>query len=80
MNLNVVFQDNASTIRLAENIKLSLGKRTRHLDICLFHVMYLIIRKEVTTEHSLLGKMLTDCFSEPFRMMRINIMIVAFRE
>ena len=85
VNLTIVFQDNASTIKLAENRKLSSGKRTRHFDIRLFHVMDLIGCKEVTIKYCPDTNLLADYFSKPLvgkliRMMRSDIMNIAIRE
>ena len=70
---------------MAENEKLSLGKRTRNLDIRLFHVKDLISQKEVSIKHCPTGQMLADYFIKPligklFLMMRIDVMNVALRE
>ena len=85
MNLNIVFQDNAITIKLVENGKLSSRKRTRHFEIRLFHITDLIKRKEVVIKCCLPGKMLADYFSKPlvgklFCMIRSDIVNVAFKE
>ena len=50
INMNVIYQDNTSTIKLAQNGKTSSGRRTRHFDIKLFYVTNLVERKEVTIE------------------------------
>ena len=47
VNLNAVFQDNTSTITLAENGKTSSGKRMRHFDILLFHATDFVSRKKL---------------------------------
>ena len=85
MKLKFVFQENASTIKLGENVKFSSGKSARYFDIRLFNATDLISRKEVAIKHYPTGKMLADHFSKPlegklFRMMRSNIMNNAFRE
>ena len=85
VNLTIVFQNNASTIKLVENGKLISGKRTRHFEIQLFHVIDLINRKEVTIKHCPTGKMLGDYFSKLlvvklFHMMRSDLMNIAFKE
>ena len=85
VNLTIVFQDNASTIKLAEKVKLSSGKRTRHFDMRLSHATDLINRKEVTIKSCPTGKTLADHFSKPlvgklFRMIRSDIMNIAFKE
>ena len=84
-HLTIVFQDETSTIKFAENGKLRSGKRTRHVDIHLFHVTDLISRKEVMIKCCPTGKMLADYFSKPlvgnlFRMMRSDVINIAFRE
>ena len=85
MNLNIIFQDNTSTIKLVENVKLSSVKSTHHVDIRQFHVTELISWKEVAIKCCLVGKILDDFFSKPligklFLMMRSDIMNVASRE
>ena len=77
--LNVIYQDNTSTIRLASNGKASSGKRTRHFDIKLFYVTDLIERQEVAVEYCPTDKMIADYMSKPltgskFRMFRRLIM------
>ena len=42
VNLNIIYQDNTSTLKLMNNGKLSSGKRTRHFDMRLFYVNDLI--------------------------------------
>ena len=85
VSLSIVFQDNSSTIKSAENAKFSSGKITRHFDFCLFHVTDLIRWKEVAIKHCPTGKMLADYFIKPlvgklFHMMRSYIMSVTFKE
>ena len=85
MNFNIVFQDNASTIKLDKNVKSSCGKKTRYFDIRLFYATDLISRKEVAIKFCPTGKILADHFSKPlvgklFHMMRSDTMNVTFRE
>ena len=85
VNLTIVFQDNASTIKLAENGKLRSGKRTCHFDMQLFHATDLINRKEVTIKHCPTRKMLADYFRKPLvckvsRTIRSDVMNIAFKE
>jgi hypothetical protein len=47
VKLNIVYQDNQSTLKLANNGKESSGKRTCHFDIKYFYVTDLISRDEV---------------------------------
>ena len=84
VNLSVVFQDDTNMIKVASG-KSSSGKRTRHFDIHLFHVIDLIIRNEAAIKCCTTGKMRADYFSKTlicnlFRMMRIDVMSIALRE
>ena len=63
--LNVVYQDNTSTIKLAENGKASSGKRTRHFDIKYFYITDLIARDEVKIKHCPTEDMEADYMSKP---------------
>ena len=58
------FQHDTSTIKLADNEKLSSGQRTRHFDAHLLHVAGLISRKEVTSKYCQTGKILADYFNK----------------
>ena len=63
--LNVVYQDNTSTIKLAENGKASSGKRTRHFDIKYFYITDLIARDEVKIKYCPTEDMEADYMSKP---------------
>lgn len=65
IKLNVIFQDNASAIKLLENGKESSGKRTRHFDIRLFYVADLINSKEVTVKYCPTDRMWADYNAKP---------------
>ena len=65
IKLNIIFQDNTSTIKLQENEKVSSGKRTRHFDIKLFYVTDFISRDEVTVKYCPSDKMIADYMSKP---------------
>ena len=60
IKLNIIYQDNTSTIKLADNGEASLGKRTRHFDIKCFHVADLISRDEVVIRHCPTDEMIAD--------------------
>ena len=47
VRLNIIYQDNQSTMKLARNGKSSSGKPTRHFDIKLFYVTDLIGKGEI---------------------------------
>ena len=60
VKLNIVYQDNTSTMKLAKNARASAGKRTRHFDIKMFYVTDLIDRDELTVEYCPTGDMIAD--------------------
>jgi hypothetical protein len=60
VNMNVVYQDNTSTIKLAENGKSSSGRRTRHFDIKLFYITDLIGKQEVKIKYCPTDDMIAD--------------------
>ena len=80
INLDVIYQVNTSTIKLAENGKYSSEKRTRHFDIKYFYITDLINRKEVSIEYCSSNDMLADyhhtkpLIGEKFKNMREKIM------
>ena len=65
VNLNIIYQDNTSTIKLMNNGKLSSGKRTRHFDICLFYINDLIGRGECIVKYCPTKEMIADYMSKP---------------
>jgi hypothetical protein len=76
---NIMYQDNKSTILLAENGRGSSGKRTRHINIRYFFVKERIAAKELRVEHCPTGEMVSDFFTKPlqgiqFRKLRDLIM------
>jgi hypothetical protein len=60
VKLNVIYQDNTSTVKLGENGKSSSGKRTRPFDIKCFYVTDLVDRKELKVEHCSTEAMIAD--------------------
>ena len=79
VKLNIIYQDNTSTIKLCENGKASSGKRTRHFDIRLFYITDLISRDEVVIKYCPSGEMIADYLSKPlvgsrFRVLRKHLM------
>ena len=79
VKLNIIFQDNTSTMKLAKNAKASSGKRTRHFDIKLFYITDLIDRDQVTVEYCPTDEMLADYMTKPvvggkFKLFRDRIM------
>ena len=65
MMVNVIYQDNESTIRLSKNGKASSGKRTRHFDIKMFYVTDLIDRDELDIEYCPTEDMVADYLTKP---------------
>jgi hypothetical protein len=61
VKLNIIYQDNTSTIiKLEENGKESSGKRTRRFDIKYFYMTNLVGRNEVTIEYCSTDEMIAD--------------------
>lgn len=65
VHLNVIYQDNTSTIKLSKNGKASSGKRTRHFDIKMFYVTDLIDKDEVDIEYCATEDMVADYMTKP---------------
>ncbi|MCU0341022.1 MAG: Ty1/Copia family ribonuclease HI, partial [Spirosomaceae bacterium] len=61
----VIYQDNMSTIKLAENGRASAGKRSRHLNIKYFFITDLIRNKQVSIKYCPTDEMLADYMSKP---------------
>ncbi len=79
VKLNIIYQDNTSSMKLEENGKESSGKRTRHFDIKYFYVTDLVGRKEVTIEYCPTDEMIADYMTKPlvgskFKLFRDLIM------
>ena len=77
--LNVIYQDNTSTMKLAINGKTSSGKRTRHFDIKLFYVTDLVDQQEVQVKYCPTDSIVSDYMTKPltgvkFRQFRKMIM------
>jgi hypothetical protein len=65
VKLNIIYQDNTSTMRLENNGKASSGKRTRHFDIKYFYVTDLIGRDQVEVIYCPTDDMLADYMTKP---------------
>ena len=79
VKLNIIYQDNTSSIKLEENGKESSGKRTRHFDIKYFYVTDLVGRDEVKIEYCSTDEMIADYMTKPlvggkFKLFRDLIM------
>ena len=79
INMNVIYQDNTSTIKLAQNGKASSGRRTRHFDIKLFYITDLIGRQEVMVKYCPTDDMIADYLTKPltgskFKLFRDKIL------
>ena len=79
IKINMIYQDNESSIKLEVNGKESSGKRTRHFDIKYFYVTDLISRKELEIAYCPTEDMLADFMTKPttgplFRKLRKLIM------
>jgi hypothetical protein len=65
VKLNIIYQDNTSTIKLERNGKESSGKRTRHFDIKYLYVTDLVGRNEVQIEYCSTDEMIADYNTKP---------------
>ena len=65
VNLNIIYQDNTSSMKLEQNGKESSGKRTRHFDIKIFYVTDLVSRDEVQVIYCPTGDMIGDYMTKP---------------
>ena len=79
IDLNIQYQDNKSTIKLAENGNISSGRRTRQFDIKYFYITDLINRKEVSIEYCSSNDVIANYHTKPLigekiRNMRNRIM------
>ena len=78
---NVVYQDNESSLLLADNGRASSGKRTRHINICFFFIADRVKSGEVRLQHCPTGDMVADFYTKPlqgekfrqFRALILNI-------
>jgi len=64
---NVVFQDNQSTMLLANNGHGSSGKRTRHIEIRYFFVTDMINQKQMRVAYCPTAEMIADYFTKPLQ-------------
>ena len=72
VNINIVYRDNTSTMKLEENGKESSGKRTRHFSIKLFYATDLIKRKEMKIIYCPTEEMVADYMSKPLTKTSFN--------
>jgi hypothetical protein len=63
--VNVIYQDNQSTILLENNGTRSSGKRTRHLDIRYFFITHRVDKKEVRVKYCATEVMRADPHTKP---------------
>ena len=76
IKMNILFQDNMSTIKLAKNGK---KRRTRHFDIKYFYITDLIERNEVKIVYCPTEDMTADIMTKPvtgekFKQLRLKLM------
>jgi hypothetical protein len=65
VKLNIIYQDNTSTIKLEENGKESSRKRTQHFKIKYFYVTDLVGRDEVKIKYCSTDEMIADYSTKP---------------
>ena len=64
-NRNILYQDNESCIKLANNGKASSSKRTRHIHIRYFFITDRVKNKEIEIHYCPTKEMLGDYFTKP---------------
>ena len=69
---SIIYQDNKSTILLAENGKASSGKRTRHINIRYFFVKDRVASGEVKIEHCPTKDMVGDFSRSLYKVLNLS--------
>jgi hypothetical protein len=64
---NVLYQDNKSFILLKTDGRRSSSKRTRHIAIRYFFIVYRVKSKEIRIEYCPTGIMIADYFTKPLQ-------------
>ena len=64
---NILYQDNESCIKLANNGKASSSKRTRHINIRYFSITDRVKNKEIEIHHCPTEEMLGDFYTKPLQ-------------
>jgi hypothetical protein len=72
VKLNVIYQDNTSTMRLENNGKRSSGKSTGHFDMKYLYVTDLIGREEVAVTYCPTEDMIADYMTKPLTGSKFN--------
>ena len=60
-----MYQDNKSTILLAENGKASSSKRTKHINVRYFFITDRIRTKEISVQYCSTDDMVADYYTKP---------------
>ena len=76
---NIIYQDNESAMKLAQNGRASSGKRTRHINIRYYFITDRIANGDVHMEHCPIDRLLADFYTKPlqgklFRLFRSLIL------
>ena len=79
IKMNILFQDNMSRIKLANNCKNSTGKRARHCNLKYFDTTDLIERNEKKISYCPTEDMIADIMTKPvigekFKRLRSKLM------
>jgi hypothetical protein len=64
---SIIYKDNQSTMKLADNGKASSGKGTRHINIRYFFITDCIARKDVAIQYCPTKDMVADYFTKPLQ-------------
>ena len=74
MILNVIYQDNMSSLRLETNGMESACKRTCHFNLKLLDITDLVKRKQIEVKYCQTDKMLADYLSKPLTGNKMRVM------
>ena len=67
MDDNILYQDNKSSILLETNGKVSIGKRTKHINICYFFITDRVKKGDVSVVWCPTGDMYADYATKPLQ-------------
>ena len=76
MKVNIIYQDNTSTMKLQKNGKARSGNRARHYDIKYCYVTNLTGRDKIQVIYCPTNDMLGDCMTKPL----VGSKFVKFRD
>jgi hypothetical protein len=73
VKMNVIYQDNTSTINMLQNRNLSPGKNMQHFNIKLFYVTDLIGNKKVRVEYCPTDAIIANYMAKPAQSLKDSV-------